>query len=95
MDDQKDRFGDKIHDLEKAREDQWAREGDRVLLEKLHARQRLALRCPRCETQLVSQVRGKSSVMACPIAVFKLLSGISLVGELPACVHGREYRMGK
>jgi hypothetical protein len=26
MDDQKDRLGDKVHDLEKAREDQWARE---------------------------------------------------------------------
>jgi hypothetical protein len=34
MDDQKDRFGDKIHDLEKARENQWARGQDRVLLEK-------------------------------------------------------------
>ncbi|MBV8453589.1 MAG: hypothetical protein JOZ29_15155 [Deltaproteobacteria bacterium] len=28
MDDQKDRFSDKLHDVEKAREDQWA--GSRI-----------------------------------------------------------------
>jgi universal stress protein A len=33
--DEKDRFGEKIHDLEKAREDQWAAERDRELLAKL------------------------------------------------------------
>jgi hypothetical protein len=67
MDDQKDRLGDKIHDLEKAREDQWAREQDRVLLEKIRARQQTpALYCPSCGTQLVSQADSKSPVMACP-----------------------------
>ncbi|MGH7988489.1 MAG: hypothetical protein ACRD4Q_10500 [Candidatus Acidiferrales bacterium] len=35
MDDSKDRMGDKLHDLEKAREEQWARERDKELLEKL------------------------------------------------------------
>jgi hypothetical protein len=66
MDDQKDRFGDKIHDLEKAREDQWAREQDRVLLEKIRVRQGTALRCPRCEAPLVIQASPELSVMACP-----------------------------
>jgi hypothetical protein len=66
MDDQKDRFGDKIHDLEKAREDQWAREQDRVLLEKMRGRQHPVLLCPRCEAQLVSQAGGELTMMACP-----------------------------
>jgi hypothetical protein len=66
MEDQKDRFGDKIHELEKAREDQWAREQDRVLVEKIRARQGASLRCPRCEAQLVSQTGGESCMMACP-----------------------------
>jgi hypothetical protein len=35
MDDSKDRVGDKLHDIEKAREEQWARERDKELLEKL------------------------------------------------------------
>jgi hypothetical protein len=78
MDDQKDRFGDKIHDLEKAREDQWAREQDRVLRERIRTRQPAALRCPRCEAQLVSQARGKSHVMACPNGHGAWLEGAAL-----------------
>jgi len=66
MDDQKDRFGDKIHDLEKVREDQWAHEQDRALLEKMRTRQRSTLHCPRCEVQLVAQAGGELTIMACP-----------------------------
>lgn len=46
MDDEKDRFGDKLRDVEKAREDQWALEEDRKLIEKLRERVRAGL-CPR------------------------------------------------
>jgi hypothetical protein len=71
MDDQKDRFGDKIRELEKAREDQWARERDRQLLdrqllEKIRARQHWQLGCPRCSAQLVRQAGGDLTIMACP-----------------------------
>jgi hypothetical protein len=66
MEDQKDRFGDKIHDLEKVREDQWAREQDRMLLERMRARQAADLRCPRCEAQLVAQAGGELTMLACP-----------------------------
>jgi len=65
MDDQKDRFGDKIRDLEKVREDQWARDQDRALLEKMRARQGAALHCPKCSAQLVAQVIGELTIMAC------------------------------
>ncbi len=63
--DEKDRFGEKIRDLEKAREDQWAREQDLALIEKMRARQR-GLQCPRCAAGLVAQSRGGAAVMACP-----------------------------
>jgi len=66
MDDQKDRFGDKIKDLEKVREDQWAREQDRLLLEKMRAQQRPTFHCPRCEAQLAAQSGGELTIMACP-----------------------------
>jgi Transcription factor zinc-finger len=65
MDDQKDRFGDKIRDLEKVREDQWAREQDQALLEKIRARQGAALYCPKCSAQLVAQAIGELTIMAC------------------------------
>ncbi|MGH8013307.1 MAG: hypothetical protein ACREQ4_12495 [Candidatus Binataceae bacterium] len=42
MDDNKDRAGDKLHDLEKAREEQWARERDKELLEKLRQKDKTA-----------------------------------------------------
>ncbi len=66
MSDEKDRFGEKIHDLEKAREDQWAREQDRLLLEKMRARQTPALRCPRCDAELVARAGGELATMVCP-----------------------------
>jgi hypothetical protein len=78
MDDQKDRFGDKIRDLEKVREDQWARERDRALLEKMRARRQLELHCPRCEAQLVSQAGGELSMMACPNGHGAWLEGAAL-----------------
>jgi hypothetical protein len=66
MADQKDRFGDKIHDKEKVVEDQWARERDAELLSKLRHAADGALHCPKCGKALVEQTRGKVSVMACP-----------------------------
>jgi hypothetical protein len=66
MDDQRDRFGDKLHEVEKAREDQWAREQDRRLLEKMRGRQHPALHCPQCEVQLVARIGGELAVMLCP-----------------------------
>jgi ribosomal protein L37AE/L43A len=78
MDDQKDRFGDKVRDLEKVREDQWALEQDRALLEKMRARQHPELQCPRCAAQLVSQARGELGIMACPNGHGAWLEGLAL-----------------
>jgi len=38
MADEKDRLGSKLHDVEKAREDQWARQSDEKLLEQMRER---------------------------------------------------------
>ncbi|MBV8357764.1 MAG: zf-TFIIB domain-containing protein [Deltaproteobacteria bacterium] len=78
MDDQKDRFGDKMNDLEKVREDQWAREQDRALLEKMRARQHLTIHCPRCEAQLITQAGGELTIMACPNGHGGWLDGTAL-----------------
>ncbi|HLW70960.1 MAG TPA: zf-TFIIB domain-containing protein [Candidatus Binataceae bacterium] len=59
-----DKFGDKLHDVEKAREDQWAREEDKRLLERM--RQKAATpTCPQCHTLLVSRQEGAFTIMAC------------------------------
>lgn len=40
MSDEKDRFGEKLRQIEKGREDQWAAEQDRKLIEKLRRKQK-------------------------------------------------------
>ena len=61
----KDRLGSKIRDVEAAREDQWARQHDEELLEKM--RKRLDhIACPHCKQFLVAKVEGGISQMACP-----------------------------
>ncbi len=67
MVDEKDRLGDKLHDVEKAREDQWARQHDLELLEKL--RTKVAggqLLCPHCNKPLVARQESGISLMTCP-----------------------------
>jgi hypothetical protein len=78
MSNEKDRFGEKIHDLEKAREDQWAREQDRLLLEKMRGRQNQALHCPRCEAELLARPGGELLTMECPNGHGAWLEGAAL-----------------
>jgi hypothetical protein len=80
MSDEKDRFGQKLHDLEKAREDQWARDEDRRLIEKMREareadhkvvgelRQRHTndLHCPQCQSVLAPRAVGGIGLLACP-----------------------------
>ncbi len=54
MADEKDRLGGKLHDVEAARENQWARQRDEELLEKM--RERLHQHaCPNCKQFLVAK----------------------------------------
>ncbi len=66
MADEKDRLGDKLHDVEAAREDQWARERDAKLLEQIRQKQHGAMHCPRCGKTLVEKKQGTVSFLACP-----------------------------
>ncbi|HTW86899.1 MAG TPA: zf-TFIIB domain-containing protein [Candidatus Binataceae bacterium] len=67
MADEKDRFGDKLRDLERAREDQWAFEQDRKLVEQMRARIKGGeLLCPRCHEPLIERIEHGVTVMACP-----------------------------
>jgi hypothetical protein len=63
--DNKDRLGNKIHDAEAAREDQWARQRDAELIEKM--RERLSkMVCPDCKQFLVSKTESGLRTQSCP-----------------------------
>jgi len=74
--DQKDRFGDKLRDAERAREDQYHQEQDRKLIEELrktHAvdaeaklREAARERCPQCGVHLHRGRMHGVSVESCP-----------------------------
>ncbi|MBF6567450.1 MAG: zf-TFIIB domain-containing protein [Candidatus Binataceae bacterium] len=67
MSDEKNRFGDKLHELEKARENLWAAEQDRKLIEQMRARVKSGqLLCPKCHEALVERSENGVIVMACP-----------------------------
>jgi hypothetical protein len=65
MADEKDRLGGKLHDVEAARENQWARQRDEELLEKM--RERLHHHaCPHCKQFLVPKTENGVHLQACP-----------------------------
>ncbi len=66
MADEKDRLGQKLHDVEAAREDQWARQRDAELIEQLRQKQKGAMHCPRCGKALVEKNHGAVTLLACP-----------------------------
>lgn len=88
MDDQKDRLGDKLHEVEKAREDQWAFEQDRKLIEKhrqkmtQHKQAGASLACPQCGKPLVASAHAGVAMMACPQEHGAWLESATLKGLL-------------
>ncbi len=67
MADEKDRFGEKIHQSEKAMEDQWARKQDAELLEKIRQKGGgIAMHCPKCGKELVAKADGIVHMFVCP-----------------------------
>jgi RNase P subunit RPR2 len=65
MADEKDRLGSKLHDVEKAREDQWARQRDAELVEKMRKRLNQTA-CPNCKQFLVPKTEAGVQMHACP-----------------------------
>ncbi len=76
MTDQKDRLGDKLRDVERAREDQHFAEQDRKLIEKMRQshgttpdqaeREAAMMRCPKCGARLRSGQINEVSIDECP-----------------------------
>lgn len=68
---EKDKFGDKLHDVEAARENEWAHKRDQELLEKMrHAKHEAPAKtpvlCPECKEPLVANTDTKVGGMICP-----------------------------
>lgn len=73
---EKDKLGEKLHDVEAARENEWARKHDQELLEKLReaqhgdvakrAGQAQAPICPECKQELVPNTNQRIGGMICP-----------------------------
>ncbi len=63
--DNKDRLGSKLHDAEAARENQWARQRDEELLEKMRERLHHNV-CPKCKQFLVAKIEHGVQLHACP-----------------------------
>jgi len=66
MADEKDRLGDKLRQVERAREDQWAAKRDAELLEKLRHKYSKPIHCPLCGKTLDARVAIGVGGMACP-----------------------------
>lgn len=65
MSEQRDRVGKNLRDVNVAREDQWARQRDAELLERM--RERLnAMLCPYCKSSLSAAVRESITLLKCP-----------------------------
>ncbi|HUO05623.1 MAG TPA: zf-TFIIB domain-containing protein [Candidatus Binataceae bacterium] len=80
--DEKDRLGNKLHDVEAARENEWARKRDAELLAKLRDRQH-AMACPHCNQPLVEKTERGVRMMACPTDEGAWLDANELKGLLP------------
>jgi ribosomal protein L37AE/L43A len=65
MADEKDRLGGKLHDVEAARENQWARQRDEELLEEMRKRLHRHA-CPHCKEFLVPRTEAGVHMHACP-----------------------------
>ena len=75
-DGEKDRFGDKLRDLEKGREDKFFADRDRELLQKLKAqtgsqeeqavRELAHMRCPKCGDRLTTRTHLEVEIDECP-----------------------------
>lgn len=67
MADEKDRLGDKLHQAERASEDQWARRQDAEIIERLRRKYlKKPIPCPQCGKNLGAMVAIGLGGMACP-----------------------------
>ena len=63
--DEKDRYGEKMRDVEAAREDMWAHKHDEELLARMRSKIRETA-CPHCGGKLVPRTEHGIHMMVCP-----------------------------
>ena len=64
---EKDKLGEKLHDVEAARENEWAHKRDQELLEKLrHKATTPSATCPECQLELIPNTDANVGGMVCP-----------------------------
>jgi Zn-finger nucleic acid-binding protein len=66
MGDEKDRLGDTLHNAGMARENQWARQHDAEIIERLRLKYAKGVNCPQCGHRLDARVAIGVGGMACP-----------------------------
>ena len=66
MSDEKDRLGDTLHQSEMARENQWARQHDAEIIERLRLKYAKAIKCPQCGERLEARMAIGVGEMVCP-----------------------------
>ena len=66
MSSEKDRLGEKLHDVEAAREDQWAKQRDAELLKQMKEKLAASMSCPKCKKKLEVKELGGVEIFACP-----------------------------
>ena len=64
--DEKDRLGEKLHDVEAAREDQWAKQRDAQLLKQMREKLAASMSCPKCQKKLEVKILAGAEIFACP-----------------------------
>lgn len=65
MSNEKDRLGERLRDVEAAREDQWAHRRDAELLERIRVRLN-AMLCPYCKASLGAEAQEGVDMLKCP-----------------------------
>jgi|GEM_PF-411319 len=66
MGDEKDRLGDTLHNVEMGRENQWARQHDAEIIERLRLKYAKGVKCPHCGSRLDARVAIGVGGLACP-----------------------------
>jgi Transcription factor zinc-finger len=66
MADEKDHYGEKLHDKAKVHADQWARQQDAELLDKMRNKAVAAMHCPQCGKDLIEKTQVAVRMFACP-----------------------------
>jgi len=66
MSDERDRLGDKLRNVDAAREEQWAAQQDAELMKHLREKLEKSMQCPDCKRTLVPHTLDQVAMLVCP-----------------------------